>query len=62
MSQSGNIIGWRVPRIGETGTGTVQGRTITISWNGQWGRGSATGTVSVGANRIDWNNGVNFTR
>lgn len=66
IGQSGNTIGWQVASISETGTGSIAGRTVTASWNGNWGPGSATGTVSVGpggvANRIDWNNGVAFTR
>lgn len=66
MGQSGNTIGWRVNSISETGRGTISGRSVAAAWNGNWGPGSATGTVSIGpggvANRIDWNNGVVFSR
>jgi hypothetical protein len=66
VSQAGNNIGWRVNSIAETGAGSIQGRSVTASWNGNWGPGSSTGTVSIGpggvANRIDWHNGVVFSR
>lgn len=66
LSQSGNTVGWRVNSISETGTVNVSGRSVAASWNGNWGSGSARGIVSVGpggiANRIDWNNGIVFSR
>ena len=66
IGQTGNTIGWQVASISETGRGSIAGRTVTASWNGNWGPGSSTGTVTVGAdgaaNRISWNNGVTFTR
>jgi len=66
LSQSGNTVGWRVNSIAETGTVNVSGRSVAASWDGNWGSGSARGTVSVGpggiANRIVWDNGVVFSR
>lgn len=66
ITQSGSTIGWQVASISETAVGTINGTTVTASWNGNWGPGSASGTVSFGpngvANRITWNNGAVFMR
>ena len=66
IGQSGGTIGWQVASIAETGAGTVQDIRVAAAWNGNWGPGSATGTVVLGpdgvARRIEWSNGVVFSR
>jgi len=58
---------WSVAATGEQGSATVQGNSISASWKGAAGTGSAKGAVSVEtpgglATRMEWGNGVVFTR
>jgi hypothetical protein len=66
IGQSGGTIGWQVASIAETGAGIIQDTRVAASWNGNWGPGSATGSVVAGpdgvARRIEWSNGVVFSR
>ena len=67
ITQSGNSFTWEVLKpIREKGQGTISGNTISGSWNGANGSGSASGRIVAtpqnSANRIEWSNGVIFFR
>lgn len=71
IAHTGSTFTWTVtnqPQLGETGSGELTGtRNLKASWTNVNGSGSAEGSVgAVDANgratRIDWTNGVVFTR
>lgn len=67
ITQTGSTFTWSMGKFNEKGEGTISGSVISASWSGTNGSGSATGTVTrvdeAGrATRIEWNNGVVFTR
>ena len=67
LAQSGNKFSWVLPDLAnERGTGTISGNTLTATWAGGRTEGSGTGTVTRDRNgnavRVDWTNGVVFTR
>lgn len=68
ITQSGNNFTWDVLKpIREQGRGTISGDRINASWSGNNGSGSANGRI-LGldslkrATRIEWSNGVVFSR
>ena len=68
ITQTGNAFSWNVitPK-NEQGRGTIQGASLTASWSGNNGSGTATGKVAKTgpdgrALRIEWSNGVIFFR
>jgi hypothetical protein len=68
ISQSGNNFTWNVMKpLREQGRGTISGNNINASWSGDNGSGSANGRImgvdSLNrASRIEWSNGVVFSR
>lgn len=62
IAQMGEVFTWRMPDTGRNGAGSINDYTATAVWP----FGSASGTIIVDAVdrgvRIDWNNGVVFTR
>jgi hypothetical protein len=68
ITQDGLAFQWYTNNLGwdENATGTITGSTVSASWSGKHGSGTATGTVVSGregiANRIEWTNGVVFSR
>lgn len=68
IMQARNAFTWEVLKpIRERGQGTISGNTIKASWSGDNGSGSASGRIIVvapqnRANRIEWSNGVIFSR
>lgn len=66
IKQTGSNFTWWMKKFQSNGKGTVDGRALSVSWDGTDGSGSATGTVTVDASgratRIDWSNGVVFKR
>ena len=65
--QDGNSFTWRAEKIHENASGTISGGNLSVSWQGDWGNNSATGKITAfdhagRAVRIDWSNGVYFTR
>lgn len=68
ITQAGNTFTWEVLKpIREHGQGTISGHTINASWRGDNGSGSASGRIILTAsknraNRIEWSNGVIFSR
>ena len=66
ISQTQSAFTWEAPKLHSKGEGTVTGNSISATWTGDWGSGSATGTIKLDATgratQIDWSNGVVFTR
>jgi hypothetical protein len=66
ISQNQSAFTWSAPKLHSKGEGTVTGNSISATWTGDWGPGSATGTIKVDATgratQIDWSNGVVFKR
>jgi hypothetical protein len=67
ITQQGNQFKWTVVTLGQTATGTIQGIATTVAWSDRSGSGLAKGTIKVRDAsgrpiRIEWNNGVIFTR
>lgn len=66
ISQSGNQFTWYVAVFHETGTGTIDGTHVEVSWQGDNGSGHDSGTIildSAGAPiRIEWGHGNVFYR
>lgn len=68
IKQTGSTFRWETNNLGweETAKGTITGSTVKADWSGKHGYGSATGTIKAGpegnANRIEWTNGVVFSR
>jgi hypothetical protein len=62
ISQKGDQFTWEAPAIAERGSGKINGRSVTASWSGRMGSGSARGTVEVAADgratAIRWDNGT----
>jgi hypothetical protein len=62
ITQMGSAFTWRMPETGQTGFGNIDGYAATAVWP----FGSAEGRITVDAAdsgvRIEWNNGVVFTR
>jgi len=66
ISQNGSTFTWSVENVSQKGEGNINGKSVSVKWEGS-GSGSATGTVtkvdsSGRATRIEWSNGVIFTR
>ncbi len=63
--QNNNTFTWEATN-GEVGNGTINGTNINASWKGGFASGSGSGTIILNAQgmatRINWNNGVVFTR
>jgi hypothetical protein len=67
ISQQGGDFRWSVASLGQSATGTLSGASIAASWSDKNGKGSGRGTVTAKdaagrATRIEWENGVVFTR
>jgi hypothetical protein len=67
INQNGNKISYQDPMMHKQVNGTVDGKTVTVSWMEGNAMKSIKGTItSVGNNgiakRIDWQNGVIFNR
>ena len=66
ITQNGPTFSWDMAYKKEKGEGKLTGNSISASWSGPNGSGSASGTVERDANgnatRIHWNNGAVFTR
>ena len=68
IEQTGSTFNWETNNLGwdENATGTITGSTVKASWSGKNGYGSATGTIKTdpngNTNRIEWTNGVVFSR
>jgi len=66
ISQVGTSFTWTVASTGEQGKGTLSGSDIAAQFTGPRGAGSVKGRVVVDAQgratRIEWSNGVVFTR
>jgi hypothetical protein len=66
ISQTQSAFTWEAPKLHSKGEGTVTGNSISVTWTGDWGPGSATGTIKLDATgratQIDWSNGVVFKR
>lgn len=57
---------WSLARNNQKAEGTITGKSVSASWSGPTSSGSATGTIIVDAKgkavRIEWSNGIVFTR
>ncbi|GEM_PF-2136492 len=67
FSQSGNEFTWLVPATGEKAQGTIAGDALTVAWTNALGSGTAKGRIAAKdaagrATRIEWDNGVVFSR
>jgi hypothetical protein len=66
ISQTGTSFTWTVAATEEQGHGSLRGTDIDGQWTGPRGSGSAKGRVIADAQsrglRIEWSNGVMFTR
>jgi len=63
ISQNGSTFTWVVEGVSQKGEGNINGKSVSAKWDGG---GSARGEVKADANgratRIEWSNGVIFTR
>jgi len=48
VTQHGSAFAWYIATIHEWGTGTIEGTSLTVSWNGDNGSGSDTGQLVLG--------------
>ena len=66
LTQRQELLVWRAPALGEIAIGTVSGLDVSATWAGKAGSGEGKGRIvndSTGrAVRIEWENGVVFTR
>lgn len=67
ITQHGQKFVWWSARLQETAMGVVQGTQIRATWSGINGAGSGVAVIKVfdragRARRIEWSNGVIFTR
>jgi hypothetical protein len=67
ITQHGRKFLWWSERLNETAMGVVQGNRIGATWNGTNGAGSGDARITRfdgrgQARRIEWSNGVVFTR
>lgn len=67
FTQNGNQFSWYLASVHETGSGTITGTDMSLSWNGDRGKGSATGRITktdAAGRPIEFStsNGVVFTR
>ncbi|MCU0237490.1 MAG: hypothetical protein MUC72_10445 [Acidobacteria bacterium] len=67
FSQNGNEFTWLVPATGEKAQGTIVGDALTVAWTNAQGSGTAKGRIAAKdaagrATRIEWDNGVVFSR
>jgi hypothetical protein len=62
ISQIGSAFTWRMPSTGRNGVGTIDGDTATAVWPFGSAEGTITSNPAGRGIRIDWNNGVVFTR
>ncbi len=67
FSQNGSQFTWFVEATGEQAKGTIAGDALTVVWTGIQGGGSAKGKIAAKdatgrATRIEWDNGVVFSR
>ena len=65
VDNNGDLDYW-IWKMNEKGEGKLVGKNISAKWSGNNGTGSASGTVIVDISgkptRIEWSNGVVFTR
>ncbi len=65
ITQNNTTFKWTASN-GETGSGTINGTNINVSWKWLFTTGSAAGTIVLNAQgtptAINWNNGVTFSR
>jgi photosystem II stability/assembly factor-like uncharacterized protein len=67
ITQHGRAFTWTVQGTDETSTGSLHGEEVVAEWTGTYGSGHAEGRItnrdaSGKALRIEWSNGVFFTR
>ena len=66
FSQEGNAVRWTRNDVDEIGTATVNGTTISASYESSAGTGASSGTISVDASgravKIEWSNGDIYLR
>jgi len=67
IQQSGSAFTWTVENSNEQGKGEISGMKVKASWEGGAAPGSAEGQIvdpdaANGAMKIEWSNGVVFTR
>jgi hypothetical protein len=66
ITQENDRISWLILGSDQKGMGTVAGNTVNARWYDSQGSGAAKGNISLNAQgkaiRIDWSNGVIFTR
>ncbi|HLF96432.1 MAG TPA: hypothetical protein VI457_04755 [Methylococcaceae bacterium] len=67
IEQQGAEFRWHVANIDQTGKGTIEGDRIRATWSDRNGTGSGNGVIREkdslgGAHRIEWDNGVVFTK
>lgn len=65
--QTGSVFTWSIAELHEKAEGTINGIKVSVKWTGDRGAGSTTGVVTLidetgKATRIEWNNGLIFTR
>jgi len=67
FTQNGSQFAWSVQATGEKATGTISGAELTVAWTNALGSGTAKGKIAAKdaagrATRIEWDNGVVFSR
>jgi photosystem II stability/assembly factor-like uncharacterized protein len=67
INQEGDSFTWNVESIRQRGEGTIAGGELNATWQGRSGRESGRGRVTAAdqngrATRLEWSNGVVFTR
>ncbi len=66
VTQNGNQFEWTIVGTDEKGQGTVNGKDVSVSWQGTMSSGSAKGKINTDASgkaiSIDWDNGARFDR
>ncbi|MCU0592944.1 MAG: hypothetical protein MUC57_15905 [Desulfobacterales bacterium] len=67
FTQNGSQFAWFVQATGEKAQGTIAGDVLTVTWTNPLGSGSAKGKIAAKdasgrATRIEWDNGVVFSR
>jgi hypothetical protein len=67
FTQNGSQFAWSVKATGEKAQGSIDGDTLLVSWTNAQGSGTAKGMITAKdasgrATRIDWDNGVVFSR
>ena len=67
FTQNGSQFAWSVKATGEKAQGSINGDTLLVAWTNAQGSGTAKGKITTKdasgrATRIDWDNGVVFSR